>query len=395
MRFVHTSDWHLGHTLLGRDRADEHRVFLDELLALLVERQPDALLIAGDIFDVANPPASAVAMWFRFLLDAHRAVPGLTTIAIAGNHDSGARLDAPKELLAGYRVHVVGAVPRTESGEPDARAMLVPVRDRDGRLLAEVAAVPYLRALDLPHGYDALRAIDGVRALYAAVFAEASGAVPLLALGHAWFRGGRFSVDSERAIQIGHLYALPDDVFPASVAYAALGHLHLAQHIAGRPEVRYAGSPLPLALSERGYRHQVIVGDIEGSELRIESVPMPRPVAFHRIPAQGALPLGDLLRALSRLQDGPSFLEVAVEWAPDLRDARSLVDAAVLGSEVRAWKLRVEGSPVGAPPGEVAPDLPTPRSVLDAVWAQSSHDPLPDELAALLAQIVEDLGDEP
>jgi exonuclease SbcD len=99
MRILHTSDWHLGHTLRDWDRADEHAAFLAWLLDTLEAEQVDALLIAGDIFDTANPSAAAQEAWYEFLVAARRRCSGLDIVVIGGNHDSAARLDAPNPLL--------------------------------------------------------------------------------------------------------------------------------------------------------------------------------------------------------------------------------------------------------------------------------------------------------
>ncbi|MCA9687737.1 MAG: exonuclease subunit SbcD, partial [Myxococcales bacterium] len=99
MRLLHTSDWHLGHTLRDQPRAMEHALFLGWLLERLLVERPDSLLVAGDIYDSANPPASAQAMFYRFLSAARRLRPDLDLVVIGGNHDSAARLDAPHPLL--------------------------------------------------------------------------------------------------------------------------------------------------------------------------------------------------------------------------------------------------------------------------------------------------------
>jgi exonuclease SbcD len=104
MRVLHTSDWHLGHTLRGEvTREYEHQAFLDWLLATCVREAADALVITGDVFDSATPPASAERMWFELLAGARRARPAMDVVVIAGNHDSPARLGAPPAGCRGAR----------------------------------------------------------------------------------------------------------------------------------------------------------------------------------------------------------------------------------------------------------------------------------------------------
>jgi exonuclease SbcD len=117
MRLLHTSDWHLGHTLRGEvAREYEHAAFLNWLLEACVREAADALVITGDVFDSATPPASAERMWFEFLAAARRARPAMDIVAIAGNHDSPARLGAASSVLRELGVHVVGGLPRRDDG---------------------------------------------------------------------------------------------------------------------------------------------------------------------------------------------------------------------------------------------------------------------------------------
>src|SRR5262249_39522267 len=147
MRLIHTSDWHLGHTLRGEvTREYEHAAFLGWLLEACVREAADALVITGDVFDSATPPASAERMWFDFLAAARRARPAMDIVAIAGNHDSPARLGASSAVLRELGVHVIGGLPRRDDGALDLDRILVPVAG--GRGL--IAAVPFLRPVDVP-----------------------------------------------------------------------------------------------------------------------------------------------------------------------------------------------------------------------------------------------------
>jgi exonuclease SbcD len=128
LRLVHTSDWYLGHRLHGLERAREHRAFLDWLIETCVSESADALLIAGDVFDTANPSAAAQRCWFDFLGRLRQRLPALDVVAIAGNHDSPARLGAPAPLLGPLGMHVVGAV-RRQGETVDASSLIAPLHD--------------------------------------------------------------------------------------------------------------------------------------------------------------------------------------------------------------------------------------------------------------------------
>ena len=137
LKLIHTADWHLGQTFFGYDREAEHDAFLGFLTNLLVERQTDVLLIAGDVFDVTNPSAGAQRRFYRFLKEANRRNPGLQIVIIAGNHDSAIRLEAPNPLLEELNTSIVGIVGRTDSGEIDLGSLVVPLRNREnGRRVA-------------------------------------------------------------------------------------------------------------------------------------------------------------------------------------------------------------------------------------------------------------------
>ena len=106
LRLFHSADWHLGHSLHGVPRDYEHARFLTWLGEQLEQRRADALIVCGDLFDSANPPASAQAMLYRFVVEAGQRLPGLQMVLIAGNHDSAARLEAPSPILQALKVQV-------------------------------------------------------------------------------------------------------------------------------------------------------------------------------------------------------------------------------------------------------------------------------------------------
>src|SRR5271170_1115567 len=127
MRLLHTSDWHLGHTLKDVARDHEHAAFLTWLVETCVREAPDALVITGDVFDSATPPASAERMWFDLLAAARRVRPAMDIVAIAGNHDSPARLGAASTVLRELGVQVIGGLPRRDDGALDLERILVPI----------------------------------------------------------------------------------------------------------------------------------------------------------------------------------------------------------------------------------------------------------------------------
>lgn len=345
MRLIHTSDWHLGHELHGFDRGVEHDVFLDWLASRLCDLSPDAVLITGDIYDTANPTISSQHRLYRFLSRVLTDCRHLQVVIIGGNHDSAARLELPKDLLDPERFHLVGAMPRRDGG-PALEETLVRLRDAAGEPRAICGAIPYLRPGDMP---VAEAGEAGIKAIYREVIDAArrtDATLPLLLTGHLHMSGGAVSEMSERRIVLGGEEAVSASIFPANVAYVALGHLHRPQSIPGQTTIRYAGSPFPMSVTERDYNHSVVIVDIDDDgKAKIDLLPTPRPVAFYRVPSLGSARLPAVEEALGRLavedpgEDRRPFLEVAVQLDSAEPELRRRIEAALEGKPVRLTRI--------------------------------------------------------
>jgi exonuclease SbcD len=324
LRLFHTADWHLGHHLHGVSRQLEHRQFLDWLLDELQNKQADALIVAGDIFDSANPSSAAQSQFYDFLVKAKTQQPNLDIVIIGGNHDSASRLDAPSPILNALGVTVVGGLPYDEQGNIDWERLLLPLTDAAGEIKAWCGAMPFLRNADLPtvrdggrdcsrqspafppsmeagsvaSGMEPLRPageqlgdplISGMKTLYGELFSQlqqkAGNAESLILTGHCYMVNGAVSELSERKILGGNQHALPVGLFPDDIAYVALGHLHLAQKVGANEHIRYSGSPIPLSFDESDYPHQLVQVDIRaGRPVETVAVKIPRSVQLLRIP---------------------------------------------------------------------------------------------------------------
>ncbi|MCB9549492.1 MAG: exonuclease SbcCD subunit D C-terminal domain-containing protein [Myxococcales bacterium] len=406
MRLIHTSDWHLGHTLREQSRAEEHDAFLAWLLDQLDDA--DALLIAGDVFDSANPTSGAQRRFFRFLAEARRRRPRLDVVIIGGNHDSAARLDAPRPLLDHAGVRMVGGVPRRPDRSLDLDRLGVPLHGPDGQVAAWVAAVPFLRPSDLPRVEAGDPLVAGVEAVYRQVLdhlrAQRAPGQALLAMGHCYLADTALSEQSERKILGGNQHALPASLFPDDVAYVALGHLHLAQPV-GRSGVRYSGSPLPLSMAEATYQHQVLQVDLDGPDLvAVTPLLAPRPVEILRLPEGGPLPVDAVLKRLGALPlrdpGAPHwqrpFLEVAVAVESSQPDLRARIEAALEGRSprlvsLRVLRLREDSSLADALPRADLQSL-DPEAVFERLWEARNSGPVPDRLRASFHELVDGLA---
>lgn len=344
MRVLHTSDWHLGQELHEHSRGPEHDVFLDWLVQRIKDTDADALIVTGDIYDVANPPVDAQQRLYRFLRAALHESHHLQIVIIGGNHDSASRIELPKELVDQRRVFLIGGMPRS-SGNLEPENTIFELRDRTGTPTLACAAVPFLRAGDLAASNPEE---DTVAALYASVFQAAKrklADLPIIVTGHLHVSGGEVSELSERRIFVGGQEAVSACIFAPEISYVALGHLHKPQSVNGRTTIRYAGSPFPMSVAERDYMHSIVLLEFVDGKLSTSLIRTPRPIQFLRVPEQGAAPLPDVERALEQLDIGDikepfvPFLEIAVSLDTAEPDLRRRIDAALAGKAVRITRV--------------------------------------------------------
>jgi exonuclease SbcD len=439
MRVLHTADWHLGHTLREHSRAAEHAHFLAWLVRTVADREVDALLIAGDVFDGANPQAAAWRQWFDFLGALKLARPSVQVVVIAGNHDSAARLEAPRDLLAAFDVRVVGSMKRAADGALAVDELLVPLRDATGATAAWCVALPFLRSGDIlalaapatanaanavaatatstadvlprpgaaaeaPHDLDL---IDGLRRLHGELFAAArqrrQPGQALLAMAHGYLVGGALSELSERKVLGGNQHALPLDLFPPDCDYVALGHLHRPQALGGHEHVRYCGSPIPLSMPERLHAHHVVFADFaHGALAKVWSLRVPRLVPLVRLPEHGWLDPEAALAAVAALPardpqqpDGERpLLEVGVQLprpAPNIgeRIARAAADKNV--RLVRVEVVATGDAATGAAPQAIELQSLTPEQVFLRRYQRSHRDPIPAPLLAAFRELLDEV----
>lgn len=399
VRILHTADWHLNHVLNGWPRDAEHALWLARLADVIEAERIDVLLVAGDVFDGVNPSGDAQRLFYGALRAFKDRRPSLVTVVTSGNHDPAARLEAPRAVLAGLDVHVVGTLRRT-GDRIDHRAHMIPLAE-GGRTVAWVCAIPFLRAADLPglsfaaeegRGSPVVEAARRFHAEAAAAAAAIADGLPVIAMGHLHCAGGNESEGAERRVLIGGEHALPPDVFPETFRYVALGHLHRAQTLAGG-RVRYSGACFPLSAAEVGYDHGVTILDLDGDALRVAHHPIPRPAEVRRLPPSGAMPLDALEDALAALPADPAtpvdlrplvYVALAATGpsATLLAEAERLLAAA----PVRTAGLRVQRAAEGAsatPEPAISLAETTPESLFrDAFLAANGVTPEARHLAA-------------
>ncbi|MDY0213393.1 MAG: exonuclease SbcCD subunit D C-terminal domain-containing protein [Desulfuromonadaceae bacterium] len=281
MKILHTSDWHLGRSLYGRKRYAEFEAFLNWLAQTIEDEEIDALLVAGDVFDTSTPSNRAQELYYRFLCRVSTSCCRHVVI-IGGNHDSPSFLNAPKELLRALNVHVIGSMTETVADEVIVlkKNPLVTQMDADN-VEAIVCAVPYLRDKDIRTVEPGetiddknRKLVEGLQKHYEEVVTLAEETrnnllkttqstnknIPIIAMGHLFTAGGK-TVDGDgvRELYVGSLAHVGDDVFPPSIDYLALGHLHVPQAVSGAEHMRYSGSPIPMGYGEATQEKSVVL----------------------------------------------------------------------------------------------------------------------------------------
>jgi DNA repair protein SbcD/Mre11 len=350
MKFLHTADWHIGQLFHEYDRSYEHQQFLNWLVKTLLNENIEVLLISGDIFDSSNPSAASVRMFYRFLNEATRAVPHLQIIITAGNHDSAARLEAPKPLLESSNVHIIGLVEKDASGNIDYEKLLVKIPDATGVIKAFCLAIPFLRMGDYPAIADCTNPYsEGVAALYQEAFAYAqqhgAGEQPIIAMGHLHTQQAEITdLDKTERLIMGGVECISASAFHPDIKYVALGHIHKAQKIGGKEHIRYSGSPLPMSFSEIHYKHQVIIFDLGQEISGLRAVEIPEFVPLQRIPAQRQ-PLHEVISQLEQLPGSVAgtenlpYLQVRVLLDGPEPALRHKIETALAGKAVRLAKI--------------------------------------------------------
>jgi len=275
MKILHTSDWHLGHRLLEQSQQEEQALFLDWLINYITTDKIDVLLVAGDVFDVGVPSAQAQKLYYDFLIQLHHTTCR-EVIITGGNHDAPSTLNAPKELLNALSIRIVGKA--TEDIADEIFNIVV------GTENLIVAAVPFLRDQDIRRaiasetGEEIINRYKSALVNHYTNIASAcrQPVIPdakIIAMGHLFAIGGKTS-ESEQSIYVGNLGDIGAGDFPDVFDYVALGHLHRAQSIGGKEQIRYSGSPYILSFSEVGQEKKVV--EIETSEhILIKEVTVP------------------------------------------------------------------------------------------------------------------------
>jgi exonuclease SbcD len=325
VKLLHTADWHVGRTIRGHSRADEHRAVLAEVAELAATHDVDLVLVAGDQFDTAAPSAEAEQIVYGALLDLART--GAQVVLVAGNHDNPRRWGAITPLLARSDVHAAAQVRRPEAGG----VLELPTRSGEA---ARIALLPFLsqrsivkaqHLMDHDAGANTSAYAERVSSIVQALTAGFAPDAVNVVLGHLTVTGGDPRTGGgERAAHTIFDYFVPPQAFPSTAHYVALGHLHLPHRIPASPPVWYAGSPLALDFgeAERDHKAALLVEVSPDTPARVEQLPLRAGRRLRTL--RGSL---EELRARADQIDPEAFLRVVLDEPPRPRLAHDVREA--------------------------------------------------------------------
>ncbi len=331
LRIVHTADWHLGGEIYLHNLYREQERFLHWLTEQLAVAQADVLIVAGDIFDTRVPSNAAQKLYYEFLGRVQSSCR-CEVLILGGNHDSPSFLNSPRTLLRHFKIRVQSGY----SGRPADLCVAIPEQPEATALL--IGAVPYLREaevrrLQAGESYqDQLSSLrQGLADCYAQVWSELEKLqqtlpqpVPVLLTGHLALTGATLTAEEQGpSIYIGNLLPAGEEIFPKEVSYVALGHLHRAQNLGERKQIRYAGTPLPMSFSEKEQVKSVTLLEVGEDFLWHQELPVEEMYTLREI--TGDWP--QIIAAVEEIKSAsrPHFLKISYTG-----DAAVLTDVAEL-----------------------------------------------------------------
>ena len=293
MRIIHTSDWHIGHSLYNFDRSAEHASVLDNIIEIAAECQADAMLVCGDIFDVPQPTSSAQKMFAGKMMELRRRCPDMRVIVTAGNHDSAVRHEAFSEVWLAGGVEMIGTI----SHDYSHNIIEIPGK-------AFIGAIPYVNSRFLPENY--------FQSLLDEIATRNNTGLPVILMAHLAVIGSDATGHDCDDMLIGGVEATPLGGLGEGYDYLALGHIHRNQAIGTK--ARYSGSPLPMGFDEN-YAHSVSIVDIDvhGALPEVKNIEISTPRPLVSLPVSGPAPWVEALESLVNFpNDIPAYIRLRV-----------------------------------------------------------------------------------
>ena len=354
MKILHTSDWHLGHTLYNYDRTEEQRAMLEQMVSIVEEQKPDVFLLCGDVYHTPQPSAAVQTMLSDGLVRIHEANPQMTIVMTAGNHDSGTKheiFQTPWKALKVYAIGQLGKAAnkreqnhaRMESAEHE-QARLKGKEDQDEHIIEVpgkgwIVAVPYANERNIPEGF--------FQQLLDRVAEKNTENLPVVMTAHTTVKGCDFTghdhaterlrvgEQSSGIYSVGGIDSLELDEMGEGYDYLALGHIHHEQFVhSGKHNVRYSGTPLPVSFDEN-FTHSVSIVEISqhGETPAVKVIEIQNPHPLVTLPTVGLATWEEAKELLSKFPDDiPAYIRLNVE-IEDFLPVEANAEAASLAKE--------------------------------------------------------------
>jgi exonuclease SbcD len=312
MKFIHTSDWHLGHMLYGFDRTVEQWAMLEQMVQIVREHKPDVFLISGDVYHTSQPSAAVQTLFSDAMVSLHQAHPEMYIVVIAGNHDSASKHEIFTTPWKALHVYAIGNLYKDNL---ENHMVEVPGK-------GYVLAVPYAYRRNIPDGFFQ-DLIDNVKSN-----------LPIVLMAHTTVKGADFTGhDTKYDDQIGGIDYVEVEKMGEGYDYLALGHIHKAQYIhTGNHNVRYSGTPIPISFDEN-YPHTVSLVEVEkGKTPQLKEIEIHNPYQLVTLPKEGYATWEDVKDLLREFPDDVQAyvrLNILIEGFPPvnaLDEARQIAE---------------------------------------------------------------------
>ncbi len=388
MRILHTSDWHVGKRLGRYDRLDETRDAIEELASIADAEAVDLVVHSGDLFDRPVPPMEALQAGLAGLvrLTGGGARP---VVVVAGNHDSADLFEALAPFLAGWKIHLVGAIKgpaeggvlTLETGAGPALVACLPFL-REGRV------VDFMAGTDRWYGQYAERVRRLTEAYSEYLVAEAGSEAVSVLVAHFMVTGARVgghgAPRGERALHMGEAYAVGEGAIPPSLGYVAMGHIHAPQPVPGaNVPAEYAGSLLALDFGEAGEEKRVVI---------VDAAPA-RPATVRSIPVTSGRRLVQVSGTWEEISARTDLADAYLDLRVETNGPEPGLDA--LAREAFPYLVKVTAVYERAVGEEASYGHLAWEDVYAAYYEQERGEPAPAALLAAFRHVEEEVGHAP
>lgn len=299
MKILHTSDWHLGHTLYNHERMEDQENMISQITDIVSEYKPDVFLLCGDVYHTSQPSSAVQSMFTEAMVKIHDANPSMTIVVTAGNHDSASKHDIFQTPWRALNVYTVGNI---EKESPDNHIVEVTGK-------GFVIAIPYCHERNIPDGY--------FQSLLDSVRERNTEGLPVVMMAHTTVGGCDFS-GHENASEyvVGGIESLDINQLGEGYDYLALGHIHNAQFVnSSKRNVRYCGAPLAVSFDETQI-HSVSLVEIDkhGDDAKVTSIEIINPRPLVTLPPKGTATWDEAKQLLKDYpSDIPAYIRLNVE----------------------------------------------------------------------------------